>query len=188
VKRALAAAAWIDRLNNWLGSAVSWLVLAMAVVGAFNAIARYLGRYAGRPLTANVLLELQWYLFSVVFLLAAAWALRQDAHVRVDVLYGRLPARAQAWIDLLGGALLLLPFCLFVLVVSWPTVRASWVIREGSPDPGGLPRYPLKAIILVAFALLLLQGIAELVKAVARLRGDLPLERAAGLEEAREKL
>lgn len=188
MKGLLRAAAGIDRLNGWIGSAVSWLVLAMALLGAFNAVARYLGRYAGRPLTANVFLELQWYLFSLVFLLAAAWVLRQDAHVRVDVLYGRLPLRAQVWIDLAGGVLLLLPFCVFVLVVSWPTVHASWVIREGSPDPGGLPRYPLKAVILVAFGLLLLQGFAEAIKAIARLRGELPLERAPRLDEARETL
>jgi TRAP-type mannitol/chloroaromatic compound transport system permease small subunit len=188
VRPLLRVAAAIDRVNGWIGAGASWLVLAMVLIGAGNALARYLGRFAERNLSSNVWLELQWYLFSVLFLLAASWALREDAHVRVDVLYGRLPARARAWIDLVGGALLLLPFCLFVLWVSWPSVRSSWLVREGSPDPGGLPRYPLKAMILVAFALLLLQGVAEVVKSIARLRGDLPAEQPKGLAEAREKL
>ena len=161
----------IDRLRDLAGRAVLWLVGVMVLVGAFNAVARYLGRTTGTNLSSNAYLELQWYLFSVVFLLGGAYALRHDAHVRVDLLYGRLGERGRAWIDLAGGLLFLLPFCVFMLVVSWPTVAASWAVRETSPDPGGLPRYPIKALILVGFALLLLQGVAEVAKRVAVLRG-----------------
>jgi TRAP-type mannitol/chloroaromatic compound transport system permease small subunit len=154
----------IDRLTGWIGRGVAWLTLLMILIGAFNAIARYLGRYLGVHLSSNAYLELQWYLFSIVFLLGAAYTLREDAHVRVDVLYGRVSSKAQALINMLGSVLLLLPFTLFVLWVSIPVVRASWRIREGSPDPGGLPRYPLKAMLLACFALLALQGVAELIR------------------------
>ena len=114
--------------------------------------------------------ELQWYLFSLIFLLGAAYALKDDAHVRVDVVYGRLRRKAKARINVIGSVLMLIPFCVFVLWVSWPSIRNSWIVREGSPDPGGLPRYPLKAVIIVAFALLVLQGISQLLKDVAVLR------------------
>lgn len=160
----------VDRASARLGRVVSWLVFAMVLLGAYNAAARYLGRFIGVNLSSNLYLELQWYLFSLVFLLGGAYALRENAHVRVDVLYGRLGRRARAMIDCIGVLLLLAPFCIFILWVSWPSVRNSWVVREGSPDPGGLPRYPLKAVILVAFALLLVQALSELLKNL-RLRG-----------------
>jgi TRAP-type mannitol/chloroaromatic compound transport system permease small subunit len=169
----LRAAAAIDRVTGLIGVAVSWLALVMVLVGAFNAVARYLGRYIGINLSSNVYLELQWYLFSVLFLLGAAWVLREDAHVRVDVLYGRVSARTRSLINIFGTLFLLMPFCGFVLWVSGPVIRSSWVIREGSPDPGGLPRYPLKALIIVCFALLMLQAVSQLIKEVHSLRrGD----------------
>jgi TRAP-type mannitol/chloroaromatic compound transport system permease small subunit len=166
----LRVAAAIDRLTGAVGRTAAWLALAMVLIGAFNATARYLGRYLGIHLSSNAWLELQWYLFSVLFLLAAAWVLREDSHVRVDVIYGRVSARTQAVINIAGTLLLLVPFSAFVLWVSNPVVRSSWQIREGSPDPGGLPRYPLKALILVCFALLLLQAVSELIKEVHRFR------------------
>ena len=162
----------IDRLNEKVGQGVAWLSLLMVLIGCFNAIGRYLGRFLGWNLSSNAYIELQWYLFSLIFLLAAAYTLQRGAHVRVDVLYGRLSARGKAWINLLGTILFLLPFSIFCLWVSWPAVHNSWVVREVSPDPGGLPRYPLKAMILVAFVLLILQGISELIKQIAILRGD----------------
>ncbi|MEJ2539255.1 MAG: TRAP transporter small permease subunit [Gemmatimonadota bacterium] len=165
-------AAGIDRLNRRLGSLLRWLALLMVFMGAYNAIARYLSRYAGMSLSSNALNEAQWYAFSLIFLLGAAYALEVDAHVRVDVLYGRLSTRAQGWIDLLGTVLFLIPFCLLMLWVSYPTVRNSWIIREVSPDPGGLPRWPIKAVILLAFFLLLLQGFSEAIKAVDKIRGE----------------
>lgn len=165
----------IDRVTGAVGRAAAWLALLMVIVGAFNAIARYLGRYVGINLSSNAYLELQWYLFSMLFLLGGAWVLRENAHVRVDVLYSRLSARGQSVINIIGTVLMLVPFSVFVLWVSGPIVRSSWSIREGSPDPGGLPRYPLKALILVCFALLLLQAVSELIKEVHRFRrGDEP--------------
>ncbi len=164
----------IDRLTGWVGSAVSWLLLLMVLVGAFNALARYSGRFIGVNLSSNAWIELQWYLFSLVFLLGAAWALRQDAHVRVDVLYGRLSRTRRAWIDLIGTVIFLVPFCVFALVVSWPSVRNAWAVLETSSDAGGLPRYPIKTAVLVGFALVLLQGVSEGLKRVRIIAGDDP--------------
>lgn len=167
---ALRIARVIDRLTGRVGDAVAWLALIMVLLGAFNALARYLGRYLGVHLSSNAYIELQWYLFSVMFLLGAAYVLREDAHVRVDVLYGRLSGRAQAVIDAAGTVLLLIPFAVFMLWVSLPVVAASIRVREGSPDPGGLPRYPLKALILVCFGLILLQAMASLIRQIERIR------------------
>lgn len=163
----------IDRLNERLGRWVVWLSLVMVLVGSFNAIARYVGPRLDLQLSSNAYIELQWYLFSLVFLLAGAYTLKHDRHVRVDVFYARLSSRWQAWIDLAGTLVFLIPFSIVGLWVSWPAVRASWSILEGSPDPGGLARYPIKTVILIAFALLLAQGLAEVVRRVAFLRGEI---------------
>lgn len=173
MKRWLAVANTIDRITDWTGRVVSWLVLLMVVVGAYNAVARYLSRFLSVSLSSNLYLELQWYLFSILFLLGAAYALRHNAHVRVDVLSGRLSLRWRSWINILGTVLFLIPFSVLAIWLSWPSVRNSWAVRETSPDPGGLVRYPLKTIILVCFALLVLQGIAELIKEIAKLKGIL---------------
>ncbi len=156
----------IDRVNRVVAEAASWLALVMVLIGAFNALARYVGRFIGWNLSSNLYLEAQWYLFSALFLLAAADTLRRDRHVRVDVFYSQLSSRGRAIIDSVGALVFLLPFCVFILWISWPWVLESWRIREGSPDPGGLVRYPIKALILVAFALLALQGIAQLLASV----------------------
>ncbi|MFQ5599310.1 MAG: TRAP transporter small permease subunit [Candidatus Krumholzibacteriia bacterium] len=163
----------IDRLNECVGRGTAWLVLAMALVGAYNAVVRYLGRYIGVSLSSNAYIELQWYLFSLLFLFGAAYTLKHNAHVRVDVVYGRFTARVKAWINLFGTILFMIPFSGLTIWLSWPSVRNSWAVLEVSPDPGGLPRYPIKTAILVAFALLLLQGVSEIVKNVAILRGQL---------------
>jgi TRAP-type mannitol/chloroaromatic compound transport system permease small subunit len=158
-------------LNDRIGQAIHWLVLLMVLVGAVNAVVRYFSRGLGLSLNLTPVGEAQWYLFSIVFLLGAAYALRHDVHVRVDVLYERLGSRARGWIDAIGTVLFLVPFSIMMLWVSFPAVRSSWQIRETSPDPGGLPRYPIKALILVSFALLLLQALSQLVKSVDRIRG-----------------
>ena len=173
MQKLLSIAARIDRLNERIGRFACWLTLLMVLVGSYNAIARYAGRAWGMNLTTNALLEVQWYLFSAVFLLGAAYTLRRNAHVRVDVLFGRLSPRTQAWIELLGTLLFLIPFCLVMLWVSWAPVRNSWAILEMSPDPGGLPRYPIKTLIPIAFSLLLLQGLSDAVKQWAFLKGRL---------------
>ena len=166
----------IDRLNRWIGRFAAWLILAMVLVAAFNSVARYVGRGLGADLASNTYVELQWYLFSLVFLFGAPYALAVGAHVRVDVLYGRLSERARAWIDLAGGVLLLLPFCVFSVWIARDFVVQSWQVWEESSDPGGLPRWPLKTAVPIAFALLGLQGVSEIVKRVAFLRGHDPSE------------
>ena len=160
----------IDRFSDLWGSLATFLILLMVVFGAYNAVARYLGRFIGFNLSSNVYLELQWYLFSLIFLLGAGWALRRDAHVRVDVLYSKLGKRGKARINLVGTFVLLIPFSIFVLWASIPSVQNSWSIREVSPDPGGLPRYPLKTVILICFGLLILQAVSEAIKGFLALR------------------
>ncbi len=154
----------IDRLNDRIGSAIQWLALVMVVIGAFNAIARYTDQYTGMSLSSNAYLDLQWYLFSLIFLMGSAYGLNHDYHVRVDVMYARLGRRGRAWIDLIGSVLFLVPFAGVMLWVSWGPVVRSWAILETSSDPGGLPRYPIKTVILVSFFLLLLQAISQIVK------------------------
>ena len=145
-------------------------MLAIVLLGAWNAIARYAGRFTDLNLSSNAYLELQWYLFSALFLLGAAYTLKRDEHVRVDVLHAVLPARVRLWIEFSGTVLFLIPFCVFMIWSSWFTVYQSWRILENSPDPGGLPRYPVKTLIPLAFALLLLQGVAHLIRTIATLR------------------
>ncbi len=161
----------IDRINEVIGRFVGWLTLAMVLIGAYNAVVRYLGGYLGRNLSSNAYLELQWYLFSLVFLFGASYTVKRNAHVRVDLVYGRLGERGRAWIDLVGTLVLMLPFTIFALWVSWPSVRNSWAVREVSPDPGGLARYPIKSVILLAFGLLILQGLSQAIRQVAVLFG-----------------
>ncbi|MEX1025127.1 MAG: TRAP transporter small permease subunit [Planctomycetota bacterium] len=163
----------VDRFHRWTGRIAGWMVLAMVLIGAGNAVLRYVSRFAGKSLGSNAYLEAQWYLFSLVFLFGAAWTLATDRHVRVDVLYGRLGARARAWIDLVGGVVFLLPFCGFAIWVLLPSVIESWRVWEQSPDAGGLPRWPLKTAALAAFASLALQGVAEVVRRVLFLTGRL---------------
>lgn len=154
----------IDRFQERFGRVLVWLSLLMVLVGALNAVARYTDRFTGFGLSSNMWLELQWYLFSMLFLLGAAWTLKEDAHVRVDVFYGRLSAKGKAWVNVLGTLFLMLPFCVLMLWTAWPAVVNSWAVMETSPDPGGLPRYPIKTVIPVAFVLLALQGISLFVR------------------------
>lgn len=178
----------IDRFTGGVGRLVGWLTLAMLLIGAYNALVRYVDakRWIDTQLSSNAFIELQWYLFSLVFLLGAAYALRQDAHVRVDVLYGRCSPRARAWINVAGTVLFLLPFSVIVLWLSLPAVASSWEVREVSPDPGGLPRYPIKAVIPVAFLLLIAQALSELIKQVAFLAGGEPGEGERGARAPQE--
>ncbi len=170
----LRAARTVDAIHRRLARALGWLTLTMVLLGAYNALARYLERDVGLRLSSNAFLEAQWYLFGLVFLLAAPHALRAGAHVRVDVLYGRHAARGRAWVDLCGALLLAVPFCLFGLWMSRDFVADSWVRGEMSNDPGGLPRWILKPAIPLAFGLLLLQSLSEAVKSAAVLVGRAP--------------
>jgi TRAP-type mannitol/chloroaromatic compound transport system permease small subunit len=166
--------AGIDRVNGWIGTGVAWLALLMVLVGGYNAIARKLDKFSGLSLSSNAYIEAQWYMFSLVFLLGAAWTLREDGHVRVDVLYGRLSPIGKARIDLAGTLLFLLPFCVGALWFSLPSVINSWQVHEISPDPGGLPRYPLKLALPTALVMIALQGHAMAVRQVDTLRGRQP--------------
>lgn len=154
----------IDRINTGIGRLSGWLVLLMVLVGGFNVVGRYLGNALGQNLSSNGLIETQWYLFSLVFLLGAAYTLQENDHVRMDVLYSGWPPRRKALADFIATLLFLLPFCGFALWFTWTPVLNSWRIQEGSPDPGGLPRYPIKSFILVMFILLIVQGVSQAIK------------------------
>lgn len=168
----------IDWLNTKIGQLMYWFSLLMILVGVYNATVRYLGGYIGQNLSSNAYLELQWYLFGSIFMLGAAYALRHDAHVRVDIFYSRLSDKGKAWLDVFGAILFLLPFCAITIWLSLNWVEFSWKVHEMSPNPDGLARYPIKTVIPVAFALLFLQGISQLIKSVAVIRGDRLPEKA----------
>jgi TRAP-type mannitol/chloroaromatic compound transport system permease small subunit len=166
----LAIAKAIDSANEYVGRAVLWLVGAATLISALNALARYgLGR------SSNAWLEIQWYLFGGIILLAAGYTLKHNGHVRIDVIYGRFSARTQAWIDLLGALLFLLPLCGLMAWLAWPGFVDSFVSGETSPDAGGLIRWPVRLLIPLGFALLGLQGVAEIIRRIAFLRGEAKL-------------
>ncbi len=169
----------IDTLNEVIGRLVLWLVLFASLVSAFNAVSRYLF-----GLSSNAMLEIQWYMFALIFLLGAGYTLRHDGHVRIDVLYGRFSRHTQAVIDIVGTLLFLLPVSLTILWLSLPMVAESIRIHEISPDAGGLLRWPIKLAIPVGFALLSLQGISEIIKRIAFLRGEGPLVQEHAIEVA----
>ena len=156
----------IDRLNEFIGRAVSWLGLAAVLICAAAALARYSLNQG-----SNAWLEIQWYLNSAVFLLVAAYALKRNDHVRIDAIAGRLPPRFLAWIDILGGVFALLPAMILIAWYSWPSLANSFHINEYSSDPGGLIRWPVRLLIPVAFSLLALQGVSEIIKRVGFLKG-----------------
>ncbi|MGC1248099.1 MAG: TRAP transporter small permease subunit [Spirulinaceae cyanobacterium] len=154
----------IDNLNEGIGRLTYWLVLVMVVIGTWNVAGRYLGRWLGEKLTSNGLIEAQWYLFDLVFLLGAAYSLKHNEHVRVDLFYKDLNRRKKALINIIGTLLFLIPFCLMVIYFSWGWTLNSWAIWEMSSDPDGLPRFPIKSMIIVSLILLILQGISETIK------------------------
>jgi TRAP-type mannitol/chloroaromatic compound transport system permease small subunit len=159
----------IDRLNEACGRLFMGLVLAAVLISAGNAIVRKL-----LNTSSNAFLEIQWYLFGAIFLLCAGYALKTNAHVRIDVIYGRLSQRAQAWIDIVGTLLFLLPLCAVLIYFGWPRFIDTWLSWERSSDAGGLVRWPVWLLMPLGFTLLALQGCAELIKRVAFLRGLIP--------------
>lgn len=165
----LDASRWIDIINERIGKWAAWLGLLAVIVCTGNALARYALNQA-----SNAWLELQWYFNSAVFLLIAGYALRRNEHVRIDVFNARLSHRARAWIDIIGGLFFLLPTAIIIAWFAWPTLVTSWEINEYSSDPGGLIRWPMRLLIPVAFALLALQGLSEVIKRIAFLRGMVP--------------
>lgn len=156
----------IDALNEKIGQLVSWALLAAVLICSGNALARYaLNR------SSNAWLEIQWYLFAAMFMLASAYTLRRNEHVRIDVLSGRLSKRAQVWIDVLGFVFFLLPISLLILYLSLPYAWLSLRSQEMSSNAGGLIVWPVKMLLPVGFFLLSLQGISELIKRIGYLMG-----------------
>lgn len=171
MKSLLHLAHLIDALNERVGRAVYWLILCMVVISSGNALMRKFF-----SISSNAFLEIQWTLFAAVFLLAAGYTLKCNEHVRIDVISGRFGKRAQAWLDIIGGVLFLLPMACIVLYFSWPFFTHSLSSMEWSGNPGGLLLWPGKALIPAGFALLMLQGVAEIIKRLGFLLGDEPLE------------
>lgn len=186
----LAISDAIDNFTDKLGWLTNWLVLLTLGVGFYNVIARFVGRFVGMQLSSNALIELQWYLFSVFFLLGFAYILRHGDNVRVDFFYARFRPKQQALIDFLGTILFLIPFCLIGIWVtcdpvlqSWGRLPdGSWGTWEVSPDANGLPRAPIKTMIPIGLFLLLLQSISQAIKYLAVLLGYRQVEEKIRLE------
>jgi TRAP-type mannitol/chloroaromatic compound transport system permease small subunit len=177
LEKLLRIAKIIDICTERIGKLTSGLVLVMVILGAWNVLGRYLGRLIGINLTSNAYIEAQWYIFDLIFLWGAGYALKHNEHVRVDVFYNNWTHRQKALADLLGTVLFLIPFSLMVIFFSWGSILASWEIWETSPDPDGLPRYPIKTMIIVSFVLLIVQGISQVIKNLAILQGRVDSDR-----------
>lgn len=156
----------IDSLNQRIGHGLLWLILLAVLVSAGNALVRKLFQAS-----SNALLEIQWYLFAAVFLLGAGYALLKNAHVRIDILSSRFSPRTRNWIDVIGIVLFLIPLCLMLIRMSWPLVVNAWASGEMSQNAGGLVRWPVWLLLPAGMGLLLLQGLSELIKRIAFLRG-----------------
>jgi len=172
----------IDALNNRVGHIVYWAILAAVLISAANALVRKIFNTS-----SNAFLEIQWYLFSAVFLLCAGYALLHNQHVRIDVVVGRFSKRTLAWIDVFGTILFLLPMAILILWLSWPVFVRAYVSGEVSTNAGGLILWPARLLVPIGFLLLVLQGLSELIKRLAFLSGNRPnpleKERSPSAEE-----
>lgn len=165
----LALSRFIDRVTAFVGKFVAWLVLAAVIISAGNAILR-----KAFSISSNAWLELQWYLFGAVFMLAAAFTLQTNDHIRIDIIYSGRSKRTQDWIDLIGHVLFLMPFTILMIWLLGPYVWRSFLSGEVSQNAGGLALWPAKAMLLAGFTLLFFQGISEIIKRVAIMRGLIP--------------
>lgn len=159
----------LEQFSERTGMLVSWLVLAMVLLVSYDVAMRYFFQSGSVALQ-----EMEWHLFSLIFLIGAAYTLKHDDHVRLDLFYKSkfMDDRRRAWIDLFGSIFLLIPFCILIILSAWPFVYQSYIHLEGSPDPGGLPyRWILKASIPLGFTFLLLQGVSEIVKNLSTVLG-----------------
>lgn len=183
MKALLALAYAIDWLNIKVGKAVTWLILLAVIVSAGNAIVRKLF-----SVSSNAWLELQWYLFGAVFLLAGGYTLYKNEHVRVDVLSQRFSKKTRIWVEIMGVLLFILPTCIVMFWLSWPIFLDSFISQEQSSNAGGLIRWPAKLLIPVGFGLFILAALSHLIKCLAWLRGcgSSPLDEAAGLTAEQE--
>jgi len=165
----LSISRWIDLVNDRVGRAVTWLTLIVVIVSSANAIVRKVFNTS-----SNAWLELQWYLFGAMFLLAAGYTLLKNDHVRVDILSAKLSRRTQIKIEIFGVLFFLLPACTLILILSWPVFMDSFVQNEQSSNSGGLVRWPVKLLIPIGFALLVAAGISHLIKCIGFLQGLCP--------------
>ena len=159
----------IDAFTKWTGKRLAWLILLAVIVSALNAIVRKMF-----DTSSNSWLELQWVLFSVVFLLCAPWTLLDNEHIRIDIVNNLLPKKVRNSIDVLGHAFFLMPLTVIMIITGVPFFLRSFEINEQSGNAGGLPQWPAKSLIMIGFAFLLVQGISELIKRIAVMRGLIP--------------
>jgi len=169
MKLLLALSRAIDALNERVGHLAYWMILIMVLVSAANASSRY-----ALSIASNAWLELQWYLFSAVFLLCAGYTLLHNEHIRIDVVASRLSRRTQIWIDVFGLIFFLLPLSLYMMWSSWPIFMNAWNSGEVSASAGGLIRWPARLLVPAGFFLLTLQGVSELIKRIAMRNGHMP--------------
>jgi TRAP-type mannitol/chloroaromatic compound transport system permease small subunit len=159
----------IDAFTRWLGKRLAWLILVAVVVSALNAIVR-----KTFDTSSNSWLELQWVLFSIVFLLCSSWTLLDNEHIRIDIVNNMMPKQVRNSIDIIGHAFFLLPLTIIMIITGGPFFMRSVEINEQSGNAGGLPQWPAKSLIIIGFTLLLVQGISELIKRIAVMRGLIP--------------
>jgi TRAP-type mannitol/chloroaromatic compound transport system permease small subunit len=159
----------IDAFTRWVGKRLAWLILVAVVVSALNAIVR-----KSFDTSSNSWLELQWVLFSIVFLLCSSWTLLDNEHIRIDIVNNMLPKRVRNSIDILGHVFFLIPLTIVMIITGGPFFMRSVEINEQSGNAGGLPQWPAKSLIIIGFSMLLLQGISELIKRIAVMRGLIP--------------
>jgi TRAP-type mannitol/chloroaromatic compound transport system permease small subunit len=169
MKTLLAVSRAIDWLNERIGRLTRWLILVSVLISAGNAVVRY-----SLNASSNAWLEIQWYLFSAVFLFCAGYTLLHNQHVRIDVVTGQLSKRTQTWIDILGTLFFLLPMAITIMWLSWPVFTDAWRSNEVSTNAGGLIIWPARLMVPIGFVLLVVQGLSELIKRVAFLRGLIP--------------
>jgi TRAP-type mannitol/chloroaromatic compound transport system permease small subunit len=169
VRALLKLSSVIDAINVRIGRWIAWLVLVAVLVSAANATVRKLF-----DLSSNSWLELQWVLFSMVFLLCAPWTLKDNEHIRIDIVNNLMPQRTRDWIDVVGHGFFLLPLAIVMVITGVPFFLRSWEVNEQSGNAGGLPQWPTKSLVMIGFALLLAQGISELIKRIAVMRGLIP--------------
>jgi TRAP-type mannitol/chloroaromatic compound transport system permease small subunit len=158
----------VDRFNSKLGAVVAWGILLAVLVSTANAIVRKVFNTS-----SNSWLELQWVLFGAVFLLCAPWTLLSNEHIRIDIVNSFFPKRMRDWIDVVGHLFFLLPVAALIVYLGWPYFWLSVLQNEQSTNAGGLPVYPSKLLIPLGFTLLLVQGLSELIKRIAIMRGHL---------------
>lgn len=159
----------IDQLSTWVGKLTMWLILAVTLISSGNAIVR-----KAFDVSSNGLLEIQWYLFAAVFMMGAGYGFLKNSHVRIDFISSLLSDRTRNWVDVFGILFVLFPFCILLITLSWPSFMGAYQNGEMSQNAGGLIRWPVYMLVPLGFSLLMLQGVSELIKRVAYLRGLIP--------------